>query len=186
MSGELKKSYSKKTYIILALALVALGVWGRFLPHPPNFAPIAAIAIFGGVMMPKGYGVYIPLAAIILSDLFIGFHSTVFWTWGAFVLIALMSMGFLRDRLNAGTTIVTSLAASVLFFLVTNFGVWMQGGLYEPTLGGLMRSYVNGLPFFRNTLLGDLFYVGVLFGAYYAALVLVRRRQLVARQRANR
>jgi len=174
LSGDLKQSNSK-ALLALTLALVILGIWGRFLPHPYNFTPIAAVAIFGGAMLPRRLAIVVPLAAMIVSDLFIGLHSTIFWTWGAFALIALASSSYLRQRLNFSSTAALTLGGSVGFYLLTNFGVWLQGGLYEPTLSGLMRSYINGLPFFRNTLLGDMFYVGALFGTYYLIMAFTRQ-----------
>ncbi|MBI2443285.1 MAG: hypothetical protein HYV40_05260 [Candidatus Levybacteria bacterium] len=119
------------TPILIIISAVAL----RLLPHHPNVAPIAAMALFGGAYLDKRFALAIPLLALFVSDLFLGFHST---------------MPFV----------------SVLFFLITNFGVWLMGTLYSRTLEGLLQSYIMGLPFFRNTLIGDFLYVGVLFGGY--------------------
>lgn len=168
LSGDLKKS-STKAVLAVALLLIAVGVWGRFIPHAPNMAPIAAVAIFAGAVLPRKYALVAPMAAIIISDLFIGLHSTIFWTWGSFALIALISSGYLREKINVANTLAVTLSGSVVFYILTNFGVWLQTGMYQPTLNGLIQSYINALPFFRNTLIGDLIYVGVLFGAFYLA-----------------
>lgn len=115
--------------------------------------------------------ILLPLAAMVVSDLFLGFHGLIFWTWGAFLLIGLFSTYVLKKNYNLTTVLASSIGASVFFYLVTNFGVWAEGLLYPPTLGGLASSYVNALPFFRNTLTGDLFYVAVIFGAYELAIL---------------
>jgi len=174
----LKTSNSKAVYIGLVVALVALGILGRWLPHPPNFAPIAAIAIFAGTMLPRRYAIIVPMVAIIASDLFIGLHSTIFYTWGSFAVIALFSSNYLRGRVGFVNTTATTVGASVLFFLVTNFGVWAQGKMYTLTFSGLMHSYTNGLPFFRNTLAGDLFYTSALFGLYYLGVKVVGKYKI--------
>ncbi len=166
---------SARTKILITLALVAFGVVSRFLPHLPNFAPIAAIALFAGVFLPRRLAILLPLAAMVISDLFIGFHGLIFWTWGSFLAIGLFSTFVLRKNYNLTTILASSIGASVFFYLVTNFGVWAEGLLYPPTMAGLASSYVNALPFFRNTLMGDLFYVSVLFGAYELAILFARQ-----------
>src|SRR3989338_3012500 len=99
LSGDLK-TLNSKSYLGLALCLVGFGVVARWLPHLPNFAPIGAIALFGGAMLPKKLSVITPLMAMIVSDLIIGLHSTIFWTWGAFALIAGFSSEWLRGRVG--------------------------------------------------------------------------------------
>lgn len=158
----------------LALSLLGLGIVLRLIPHPPNFAPISAIALFGGVYLARPYAVVLPLLAMFASDmigqalgLFPGFHRTMPAVYGSFALVGLIGL-WVRSGKSAATIIVGSLAASVLFFFITNFAVWYGGTMYPQTSVGLVAAYVAGLPFFRNTLLGDLFYTGVLFGAYEA------------------
>ncbi len=175
MSGNLQSStnsekLSTNAKILIALALVAFGVLSRYLPHPPNFVPIAAIGLFAGAYLPRRWALILPLAAMIISDVFIGFHGLIFWTWGSFMAIGLFSTLILKKKVNITTVLASSLGASVFFYLATNFGVWMEGMLYPPTLAGLASSYMNGLPFFRNTLMGDLFYVVIFFGAYEFAV----------------
>lgn len=175
MSGVLKTSNSK-LLLGLALCLIGFGVVARWLPHPPNFAPIGAIALFGGAILPKRLSIITPLMAMVISDMLIGFHSTIFWTWGAFVIIAIFSSEWLRSRVSVASTAFAALIASTSFFLITNFGVWLQGGLYQPSLSGLMQSYINGLPFFRNTLLSDITYSFAIFGLYFVAVKLFQKR----------
>lgn len=152
--------------ILIVLALIARVVFDL----PPNFAPIAAIAIFAGALMPRMiWAVALPLGAIIISDLFIGLHSTILFTWGSFALIAMLSYRFVQaDKpLAIGGM---SVAGSVLFFVISNFGVWLMGTLYPMTLSGLATSYYMAIPFFRNTLMGDLVFTVALFGAYWLAV----------------
>jgi len=164
-----KIQFDDKTNLLLSFSLIALAVLSRFAPHPANFAPIAAVAMFAGAVLPRKMAISVPLLAIVISDIFIGLHSLVFFTWGSFVLIALLSSKTLR-RVSASGVLATSMVASVLFYLVTNFGVWAEGRLYDHSIAGLMSSYYNALPFFRNTLLSDVVYSSILFGAYALAV----------------
>lgn len=155
---------------MLEIFMIIGGALMRLLPHAPNFAPIAAMALFGGTYLNKKYAIILPLAAMLVSDLFIGFHDTMIYVYGAFVLTGFMGI-YLRKHKNFKNVIGASLFSSILFFLITNFGVWAQG-MYARDITGLWQSYVMGLPFFRSTLLGDLFYVGVFFGTYEIAVML--------------
>lgn len=159
----------------LVLVLIAIGIAMRLVPHPANVAPIAALALFSGAALKKKYAIIIPLSAMILSDALIGFHATIPYTWGSFALI-----GVLGWRLQRRWTPVRiggmALAGSVLFFAVTNFGVWASTSLYPKTVEGLAMCFVAALPFFRNTVAGDLFYAALFFGLYELAAFAVRRR----------
>lgn len=171
MSGDSNKlGLTRNATILVVVSLIVLGIVSRLLPHPPNFAPITALALFGGAMLPKNYGLWLPLGAIILSDLIIGLHDTLIFTWGSFAVIALVAQRKLSGKVSVGSVGFAAIGSSVFFYLVTNFGVWIQGTIYPLTAEGLVSSYIQGIPFFRNTLLGDVFYSGVFFGAYYFAV----------------
>jgi len=148
---------------------VALGALLRVLPHLPNFTPIGALALFGSAHGSKRFALLVPLGAMALSDLWLGGHATLPFVYAAFVLIALLGMYLFRDGVTPTRAVGGSLAASMILFVVSNFGVWATGTLYPRTLEGLVTCYAMALPFLRNTLLGDLFYVGVLFGGYELA-----------------
>lgn len=150
---------------ILVVVLVIFAVLSRWLPHPANFTPIAGIAIFGGSLLPKRWALVLPLIAMIISDLIIGLHPLFMYTWGSFVLMAWVSHRYLKNP-TTFKVVGASLGASILFYVVTNFAVWAEGLLYPRTWAGLLNSYYMALPFFRNTLLGDLFYSSALFGAF--------------------
>ena len=151
--------------LLAPIIIIGIAILLRLLPHPPNVASIAAMALFGGAYLDKRFALAIPLLALFASDIFIGFHSTMPFVYGSFVLTGIIGM-WLRTRRNVKNIVFTTLGSSVLFFLITNFGVWFLGTLYPRTLDGLLQSYLMGLPFFRNTLIGDLVYAGMLFGGY--------------------
>lgn len=163
----------------IAATLILLAATLRLLPHPENFAPITAVAIFGGALLPRRLAVVAPLAAIIVTDLIIGMHDLIPVTWGSFALIALASNVWLKKPTflrGAGM----ALASSFFFFVTTNFAVWLTSGMYDRTLAGLAQCFALAVPFFRNTLISDLIYTGVLFGLY--AFAVQAGKQLVDTQ----
>jgi hypothetical protein len=157
------------TRYFFTFSLILLAALSRLLPHLPNVAPITALALFGGVYLDRKHTFIVPIAAMLVSDYFIGFHSTIAWVYATFIAIGFIGL-WLRKHRGVGTTIAASIAGSILFFLVTNFGVWLMSlQTYPHNFPGLIECYVAAIPFFRNTLLGDLVYVGALFGAYELA-----------------
>lgn len=155
----------------LALSLIALGVGARLLPHPPNVTPVAAIALFGGAHLPRRIAWWLPLATMIASDAVIGVHELVAFTWSGFALTSLLGF-WIRRRAAPARIVAASLAGSTLFFLLTNFGVWLLGDagrMYPKTLPGLWQCYLAAVPFYRNALLGDLAWSAGLFGLYHLA-----------------
>ena len=149
----------------------------RLVPHPPNVTPIAAMALFGGVHFAnKRTALLVPLAAMYLSDIVLGFFFYDFgWFHGfmPFVYISFVMtvcLGFLlRRRLTTLMVGGAAFASSVLFFIVANFGVWLVGNFYPKTMAGLLSCYVAAIPFFRNTLAGNAIYTLVLFGGFALA-----------------
>jgi hypothetical protein len=154
--------------ITLAVCLITIGIMLRILPHPANFAAITAISIFGGAVLPKKAALWIPLAAMIVSDAFIGFYNLMPLIWGCYLLIALASSHWLRYG-NLITGMKLTVSSSLFFFIVTNFGVWLTSGMYSHTWSGLVNCYTLALPFFRNTFLSDTIYTAALFGVYALA-----------------
>lgn len=161
--------------------MILLAALSRLLPHPDNVTPVGAMALFGGAYFSRKYLAFlIPLLAMWLSDMVL--NNVIFprlypeyydgfvwmgnlWVYASFILIGVIGMGLLK-KVNVANVVGVSLLASVLFFLITNFGVWAVDPIYPKTGGGLLAAYGAGLPFFRNTLLGDLVYCGVLFGGF--------------------
>ncbi|MBM3188918.1 MAG: hypothetical protein FJ280_28495 [Planctomycetes bacterium] len=150
--------------LLVLITIIMAAAASRLLPHPPNVAPIGAMALFGGASFgDRRLAFVVPLAAMILSDLVIGFHRTLPFVYGAFALIVLIGFWLRRHRTTLGV-VGAMLAGSIVFFLLANFGVWVLGSFYPRTLEGLLAAYVAAIPFFRNTVVGDLFYATVLFG----------------------
>jgi hypothetical protein len=165
------------------IVLILLAALSRLIPHPPNFAPIAAVGLFGAAQFRcKWLAFLAPLAAMLLSDFALGFvvQLRVYEGWmamtegfhrGSIVVYAtyalITAMGFIL-RKNRGVPLLvgTSLASSVIFFVVTNFAVWAADSLYPTTLAGLMTCYVAAIPYFQWTVLSDLCYVALLFGCF--------------------
>ena len=144
---------NKKNLIIAIIMLAA--VLTRLVPHLPNFTPVTAIALFGGLYISNKILAYaLPLTIMFISDIFLGFSSITLFVYSGFMLVTLI--GTLRKKSN----ILTIFMGSLSFFIVTNFGVWLLG--YPKTWTGLVECYTLALPFFRNSLLGDFFYSGVM------------------------
>lgn len=165
--------------LITPVMFILIGAVARLLPHAPNFAPIGAMALFGGVYMGKKQAFTLPILAMILSDFFIGFDSLPMrlTVYGSFLVTVVIGF-WLKKHLNSKNIIFGSLAASVLFFMTTNFAVWAFGSLYPHTLSGLTESYLLAIPFFRNTVAGDLFYSGAFFGVYNLLLNISPKERL--------
>lgn len=150
---------------LLAIMILA-AAFTRLIPHPPNFTAIGAIALFGGAYFTeKKFAFVVPLLAMLLTDLVIGFHNTMLSVYLSFILI--VGIGILLSRnIKIKNVIAASLLSSILFFVMTNFQVWVQSSLYSKNVAGLIACYVAAIPFFHYTVLGDLFFVGILFGLY--------------------
>ena len=157
----------------LPYGLIAAGAVLRIAPHPPNLAPIGAMALLSGATLPGGWAFAVPLAALILSDAVLGFYPGWIWVYASFALIVLIGMA-LRTRRSALRISGAALGSSVLFFVVTNFGEWL-GPLYPHTLAGLRADFVAAIPFFRNTMLSDLAYSLAFFAIYDSATRLARQ-----------
>ena len=146
----------------------------RFLPHLPNMAPIAAMALFGGVYFNKKYALLVPILVMFLSDIFLGFHNTIPFVYGSFLLTGIIGI-ILKKHNNFKWIAGGTLLSSILFFIITNFGVWMVSGMYVKNFLGLQQCFVMALPFFRNTIVGDLVYSGMFFGGYEVMLRLNKK-----------
>ncbi len=155
-------------FLVLTGMIIAAAAL-RLVPHFPNFTPVAAMALFGGAYFSdKKLAFIVPFIAMFISDAIIGFHSTMWAVYLSFAIMVVIGFG-LRDKKKISKIFAASVGSSVLFFAVTNFAVWMTGTMYPMNLGGLFESYVAAIPFFQNSLLGDLFYVGIFFGAFELA-----------------
>lgn len=163
--------------LLLIAALILLAAASRLFPHPPNFVPVGAMALFGAAALPsRWWAVVVPLLAFYLSDLALnntlyaayydGFYWGIsLWTVGAILLMILLGMATLRTRTFSWLRVGgAAIGATLVFFVVTNFGVWASGLLYPKTVTGLLAAFAAGLPFLLNSLLANLLFSGLLFG----------------------
>ena len=157
-------TYESMKHIITVLSLVLVAGFSRLIPHPWNFTAIGAMALFAGTRMPnKALAFLAPFLTLLWTDTILGFHETVVYVYAAVALITII--GFFTEG-KKSAIVAGSVAGSILFFAITNFGVWMVQGMYPHTAAGLLECFTMAIPFFGNQVAGDLFYTGVLFGAY--------------------
>ncbi len=174
------------TRTLVLVGIILLAALARLIPHPPNFTPIGALALFGAAHFQSRWaGFLVPLSAMFISDVVLqlatsiglyggwmaggtGFHTGMVAVYGVVVLIAALGL-LLRRKKTVLPVAGAALASSVLFFVITNFWVWAEGSLYSLTLEGLLTCYTMAIPFFHWTLLGDAYYATVLFGGFALA-----------------
>ena len=157
---------SNHARLTVLLSAIAAAAALRLVPHPPNFTPIGAMALFGGAYLGRRWLAFAaPLGALLLSDLVLGFYAGMWVQYLAVALVVLIAWGALK-RISLLRVVGAALASSIAFFLVTNFGTWALSGMYPLTASGVAACYVAALPFFQNTVAGDLFYSGLLFGGF--------------------
>ena len=182
---------NKKRLLVLS-GFILITALSRVFPHPYNFAPMGAMAIFGAAYFKnRKLAFLLPLFAFFISDLLVNnilyssfyggftlFTPGFYWMYGSIALIVVAGI-FILKKVNMKTVIGGSLAASMIFFLVTNFGSWLGNPMYPQTIEGLMMSYAAGIPFFHYTVAGDLIYAGVMFGAFEYAKVKIPALQIV-------
>lgn len=150
---------------LIITAIILFAAFSRLIPHPPNFTPIIVIGLFGGAYLQDNrLALLIPLFGMLFSDLILGFHGMMPWVYFSLVLITFMGIG-IKNKVNIINCTVSVLSGSLLFFLLSNFGVWFMGG-YEKSIPGLITCYTMAIPFFQNTLAGSVFYGTLIFGGY--------------------
>ena len=157
---------------MLAMILLVLGIMSRLIVHQPNFTPVMALALFGGMYLPRKTAVIVPVLMMVVSDVLIGMHATVLLTWGGVALIAGLGL-WLRERKNVARLLGASMISAWLFFVISNFGAWLV--MYPRTLEGLRQCYFLAIPFFRMTLLSTVMYA-CLFVVVYEALAFLLRQ----------
>jgi hypothetical protein len=157
-----------KPRLVAITCLILIAAASRVIPHPPNFTPVIAIALFGGAYFSRKWlAFFVPLCSLFLSNLVLGYAGS-YVVYASFALI--VCIGFLlRWRRTAKAIAAAALASSVLFFLITNFSVWFFDSMYPKTGAGLILCYTAAIPFFKNTLLGNTFYTVILFGGFALA-----------------
>ena len=152
--------------LILIVGMICAAAVFRLFPHPPNFAPVAAIALFAGAhLADRRLAFLVPLVAMFLSDLVLGFHDAMLVVYVCMCISVAIGVQ-LRNRISVPSVAIGTLASSVIFFVVTNFGVWLTGLMYPLTGAGLIACYVAAIPFFQYSLLGNAVFVLALFGGF--------------------
>ena len=147
---------------LLIASIIVLAILSRLVPHPPNFAPITGIALFSSKKLNnKLFSVFLPIIPLFISDLFIGISFINIFVYLSFIIIYFL--GSISPKIDAKTVLLSS----VIFFILTNLGVWYLG--YPKNIQGLITCFTLAVPFFVNTILGDLFYSFILFRSYKAA-----------------
>jgi hypothetical protein len=155
-----------KPRFLVLISMILIAAASRLIPHPPNMTSLTAVALFGGAYFSdKRLAFLVPLSALFLSDLMLGFYHHMEVVYLSFALIVTIGL-WLQKHHKALPIAGAALASTVLFFLLTNFGVWAFDAFYPKTLEGLVACYVAAIPFFQNTLLGDLLYTTILFGSF--------------------
>jgi uncharacterized protein DUF6580 len=157
-----------KPRIALLISMIVAAAATRLMPHPPNLTSISAVALFGGAYFSdKRLAFLVPLAALLASDLVLGLYRGMEFQYLSFALIVVLGL-WLQSRRRILPIAGAALASSTLFFIITNFGTWMTSDLYPHTAAGLTTCYTAAIPFFWNTVAGDVFYTALLFGGFAA------------------
>ncbi len=153
------------TKVLLIASIIFLVSLTRLVPHLPNFTPVLALAIFGGAYLPNRIiALSLPILAMFLSDLIIGFHSQIYAVYVTIIILSLL--GNMIKTKNIKNLAITGFAGSLIFFMITNFSVWLTDRLYPLTIDGLLECYIMAIPFFHNTLISTLLFLGILFFSY--------------------
>lgn len=159
---------------ILAVGMIVLvAILSRLIPHPANFVPIGALFLFSGARISGKAKYIIPFVVMIISDLFLGFHATMPFVYGALILAIFIGKYIKKTSFNP--IFFSSILSSILFFIITNFGVWAMEQMYTKDINGLINAYIMGIPFFRNTLFSDLLYSFILFYGFEYITICVHK-----------
>lgn len=157
--------YRLAALLLLVLAATAL----RLMPQPPNFTPVLALALFSGVFFrDRRLALFVPLGVMLISDLLLGWHATMPFVYFSFALIVFMGRA-IRPRVSTALVAGGGITGSMMFFIITNFGVWLTGTMYPKTMEGLFACYVAAIPFLHYMIAGTLFYSALFFGLFLLA-----------------
>lgn len=155
---------------IFILILILIAVFSRLIPHPLNFTPIGALGLFAGAYITDKRIWALPILVLLISDFVIGFYEPIamLFVYIGFALSAFIGRLLLSEKRTSFKLVGAAFSSATIFFIVSNFGTWLSGTLYPMSLAGLTECYIMAIPFYGNTLLGDLFYAVALFGIYEA------------------
>ena len=144
---------------VLILFLIFVGVMSRIYPYAPNFTPMLSIALLSGFYSKNKFFVLLPIFIMLISDIMIGNHAIVPWVYSSFILI--FALGYLIKKSSYSNIFIFSILSSVIFFVISNLGVWFTGG-YSYSFNGLIACYTAAIPFFKNTLISTVLYSSVI------------------------
>lgn len=163
------KNFKLNTKLSVITGVILFGAMMRLIPHWPNFTPIAAIALFAGAQLGRKHLAFIiPMAAMLLSDIILGFHPYMLAVYLSFAVVVGLGI-MLNNRIKAGRVLIASVGSSLLFFIITNFAMWIGSPHYTQNIAGLTECYTLALPFLFNGFMGDLFFNILFFGGFYLA-----------------
>ena len=155
-------------------SIIIFAAFTRIIPHPPNFTPIIAIGLFGGAYLKNSkLALIIPLIAMIIADTFLGFHATMIWVYSSLFLISIMGI-LLKNRVTFKNCAVATLSGSLLFFLVTNFGVWISG-IYGYSVEGILLCYSLAIPFFAYNIISTFIFSSLIEAVHKFFILLIKK-----------
>ena len=158
-----KKATETKLWLILTGFFLILLILSRLLVEIPNFTPTISLVIFASLFIRNNYAMMVIIVCSqLISDYFLGFYQSMFFVYISYILISICSLYFLK-KINYLPILLTSISAPVLFYIVTNFGVWFTMDLYAPSLHGLIDSYVAGIPFLKSSVLSTIIYSSTIY-----------------------
>ncbi|MCZ8343803.1 MAG: hypothetical protein O9301_12265 [Leptospira sp.] len=152
--------FQSRAFLVVFMVLIA--AISRILPHPPNFTPILAISLFSGAFISsRRIAVLVPILAMFLSDLFLGFHNLML-----LIYVLMAGTAYVGSRLqnSKSKTAIATIVGSIIFFVTTNVAVWLTSGMYTLDWKGLVTCFTLAIPFFQNSIAGDIIYTSLLFG----------------------
>lgn len=168
------KIFNPRTLFVISASVVA--IFSRFVPHLDNFTAVTAVALFAGATMGnRSLSVFVPIAAMFITDIFFGFHPTMWATYGSMALITMLGW-LIREKQNFMSITAASIASIIIFFVITNAAMWvvgfyLPGGLYSQDAAGLWASLVLGIPFAGGSVYGHLIFTALLFGVYHSVRI---------------
>ena len=177
----MKNNFKFNPQTLVVISFIILASLSRFIPHIHNFSPIGAISLFGAAFFKSKWKAFlIPISATWISDLFLNnmiyseyysgftwFYEGSHWQFFSYVLIIFLGLSLYKNNINLSKLGLGVAGSTIIFFMVSNFGVWFSGVIYTKDFTGLVSCYLAGIPFLKGTALGNLFYVPILFGSYY-------------------
>jgi hypothetical protein len=161
--------YKNIEHYILPITLIFVLSLSRLIPHPPNFTPIITVAIISGYFFKNVYlSAMVLIISMLIGDLFIGFYTNMIFVYISLLFITIIFFKAVK-KMNSKNLIIFAFLGSLVFFLISNFGVWIFANMYEKNLNGLMQCYLMAIPFFKNTLFSSIIftYISYMTSCYF-------------------